>query len=102
MGFNQHVYRRRSFAVYRLDYGFIVYNHAKPYRSGHTHIQSYHKAKQLIDVVLNKRIPTDYSKYLLISLIRIAEDAEYIQKLNDRLAKKQKEASYAKTSQKRK
>jgi hypothetical protein len=60
----------------------------------HTHIRNFNTAKYLIELSINKKSPYDLPKYLIISLIRINKDMEYIKKLKEVLAKGKKSMYY--------
>ncbi len=49
----------------------------------HTHLRNISPSYRLIDNVINKRIPKRCGLYYLKSHIRIANDEEYIRKLQD-------------------
>lgn len=51
----------------------------------HTHIKSRNFCKSLIDFVMDKKVPTRVSNYILISCIRLSDDEGYIQKVNELL-----------------
>lgn len=76
------VYQKKNFSIIKIDRsGYIVINKNKDFEEGHTHLKSFKTAKMIVDLALNKLIPNHLSQYLLISLIRISEDLEYINKL---------------------
>ena len=56
---------------------FIVHNTAKEFKDGHSHLKSFKTAKYLIKLCIHKSIPRHLSKYLLVSLYRLSDDAEY-------------------------
>ena len=47
----------------------------------HTHIRSRHFCKKLIDYVVDKKVPTRVSNYVLESCRRLSTDEKYIQKV---------------------
>lgn len=51
----------------------------------HTHIRSRGFCKKLIDYVVDKKIPTQVSNYILVSCIRLSCDDVYIQKISELL-----------------
>lgn len=60
----------------------------------HTHIRSRHFCKKLIDYVVDKKVPTRVSNYVLESCKRLSTDEKYIQKVTELL-----EARKSKTKQ---
>lgn len=72
------VYSKDEFKMYQsADNGFIVHNTNKSFDAGHTHLKSFSQGKYIIDMVRWKKIPRHLSKYLLLSLVRIADDNDY-------------------------
>lgn len=51
----------------------------------HTHIKSKGFCKKLIDYVVDKKVPTRVSNYVLESCIRLSEDENYIRKVTELL-----------------
>lgn len=51
----------------------------------HTHIKSKAFCKKLIDYVVDKKIPTRVSNYVLESCIRLSTDENYIRKVTELL-----------------
>lgn len=51
----------------------------------HTHIKSKRFCKKLIDYVIDKKVPTRVSNYVLESCIRLSTDENYIQKVTELL-----------------
>ena len=51
----------------------------------HTHIKSKGFCKKLIDYVVNKKMPSRVSNYILESCIRLSTDDVYIRKLTELL-----------------
>lgn len=51
----------------------------------HTHIRSKGFCKKLIDYVVDEKIPTRVSSYILQSCIRISKSENYIQKISELL-----------------
>lgn len=64
-------------------HSFIVINTKKGFDNGHTHLNNYKQALYIIDCVKGKKIPTSFSKYLLISLVRLSADKNYIIKVEE-------------------
>lgn len=83
------IYKKKNFSIIKIDKGgFIVINKNKLFEEGHTHLESFNVAKMIIDLAINKSMPRHLSQYLLISLIRISEDEEYIRKLRELVGNK--------------
>lgn len=83
------VYQKKNFAIIKIEKsGYIVINKNKDFEDGHTHLESFKAAKMIIYLAINKLIPNHLSQYLIISLIRISEDSDYIKKLETLLANK--------------
>lgn len=83
------VYQKKNFSIVKIDKsGYIIINKNKDFEEGHTHLESFKTAKMIVNLALNKLIPNHLSQYLLISLIRISEDTEYINKLKTLLNNK--------------
>ena len=51
----------------------------------HTHIKSKGFCKKLIDYVVDKKVPTRVSNYVLESCIRLSTDENYIRKITELL-----------------
>lgn len=77
------VYKKAYFNVYS-DYNgeYIIHNTKKEFQNGHTHIREFGTAKYLVDLALHRSLPNRRLKYFIESLIRISNDADYIDKLN--------------------
>jgi hypothetical protein len=81
------IYSKKNYVVVSIGKSFIVINTRKQFAKGHTHISSYSTCVRLIDWSINKKLPKRGSRYILISLIRLARDERYIEKLNSLLPK---------------
>lgn len=79
------IYKKKNFKIYSAGKGYIVHNTKLDFHNHHTHINNFHTCKYIIDMSLHKSIPYHLSNYLLISLIRLTNDKDYIKKLNDQL-----------------
>lgn len=88
------IYSKDKYNIYLADTGCIVHNTRKEFEAGHTHIDSYKTAKYLIDLALHKSMPHHLSRYLLISLIRITDDAEYSGRIAALLSNKKRKQVY--------
>lgn len=76
------IYSKRHFNIYAVNNSeFIVHNTKLPFDKHHTHINKFSTAKYLINISLYKSLPKRLSNYLIISLIRLTDDEEYIEKL---------------------
>nr|DAH50412.1 MAG TPA: hypothetical protein [Caudoviricetes sp.] len=71
------IYKNRQYKIYKAVGGYVVHNSNKPFEKGHTHIERFDTAKYLIHLSVKKIVPKHLSKYLIVSLIRIAEDKKY-------------------------
>jgi len=87
------IYQRGKYKVYRVEDGFIIHNSDKEFKDGHTHMKSMKCCRYLIQLSLEKRVPYNLSRYLLISLIRINE-GEYTEKAQAVLDSKKKKQTY--------
>lgn len=79
------IYSNRQFKIYETLYGYIVHNSCKPFEQGHTHIKNYNTAKYLVYLSIHKIVPKKLQTYLMVSLIRISDDLEYISRLSSKL-----------------
>jgi hypothetical protein len=75
------IYISGSFMIFRSGKGFVVYNRAKDFKGGHTHLNNFNAGKKAIKLVQRKIIPTRSSNYFLESLARLSNDIEYSSKL---------------------
>lgn len=92
MGGMNTIYSKRHFNIYSVNnQEFIVHNTKLPFENHHTHINRFSTAKYLINVSLYKSIPKRLSNYLIISLIRLTDDDEYIEKLRFMLEQNKEE-----------
>ena len=78
------IYKKRNYNVY--DSGrdqYIIHNSNYDFNNHHTHIRSFKTCKFIIDLAIHKSIPKHLSDYLIISLLRIANDndSDFIGKL---------------------
>jgi len=88
MQMNQ-IYSKGCFKVYHSDDGYILHN-ASMSGFSHSHIKNYKACIWIINLSLQKKIPHNIPKYLLVSLIRVNDDVEYLRKLNELLEAKEK------------
>lgn len=73
------VYRKENYVIIPVEENYIVINTEKTFKNGHTHVRDFSKAKLLIDLTIKKKLPKNYK--LVDSLVRIANNKEYIDKL---------------------
>lgn len=71
------IYKKRSFVIYRVRDGHIIYNTKKPFSEGHTHVSNYDTAIRIMNIAISKEIPRHLSDYLLESLIRLTDDENF-------------------------
>ena len=79
------IYKRKEYNIYKVNHGFIVHNTNKPFKSGHTHVKSFYKAKSFIDLCVRKKIPNTPRAWEIESLMRITNNNTYYNKLRDML-----------------
>ncbi len=87
------IYQNKNFKVYRLDNCYILHNASKEFSDGHTHLDSMKQCKLIIQLSLEKRIPKNLSRYLLISLHRVNE-GEFAGKVIELVSNKRKKPCY--------
>lgn len=87
------VYQRKQFKIYHADDCYILHN-TEMDGFAHTHLHSIQQCKLLIQLSIEKRVPHDLSRYLLISLTRVNNDEIYLKKINDLLENKRKKQVY--------
>lgn len=75
------VYRRKNYAIYDAGSHFIVHNMNLKFEGHHTHITRYNTCRYIIDLAFHKTVPKHLSDYLLVSLMKISDDADYIDKI---------------------
>lgn len=77
------VFEKKEFIIFQVKAGYIAYNTKKTFEEGHTHLRNFNAAKKAIDLVLNKKIPKSTNGYYLTSLIRLTNDEDYIEKIEE-------------------
>lgn len=77
------IYSKREYSIYKVSTGFIVHNTKKRFQEGHTHCNNYYKAKSLIHLAINKKVPNKANKWEIESLIRITKDKKYLERLKN-------------------
>lgn len=83
----------RQFIIYQSADGVILQN-TNMEGFAHTHLHNLKTAEWLINLCLEKRLPRDIPRYLLISLLRISDNEEYTNKAYELLNNKKKKARY--------
>ena len=81
------IYKNRQFKIYETLDGYIVHNSNKEFKYGHTHITNFDTAKYLVYLSIHTIVPKRFPDYLMISLVRLSDDLEYINKLTEKLQK---------------
>lgn len=85
------IYHREHFIMFSCGDGYIIQNMRKDFKDGHSHLKSQRMGMTIIDNVIKGKIPKTHNNYLLRSHMRIAEDQEYINKIEQLIAvRKQK------------
>ncbi|CEN81528.1 Uncharacterised protein [[Clostridium] sordellii] len=77
------IFERKEFIIFQVKEGYIAYNTKKDFKEGHTHLKNFDAAKKAIDLVISKKIPKSTNVYYLTSLIRLTNDENYIEKINE-------------------
>lgn len=80
---NRVVLYRNQFRIIKINTGFILYNTNKSFRNGHTHLMSFNACISIIKLIERREIPKSRSKYFLKSILRVSEDLEYNEKVDD-------------------
>ncbi|MEG2789578.1 MAG: hypothetical protein RR942_17345 [Romboutsia sp.] len=95
------IFERKEFIIFQVKEGYIAYNTKKVFEEGHTHLKHFNAAKKAIDLVISKKIPKSTNVYYLTSLIRLTNDDNYIEKINELIdirSKKGKKEKYYNSS----
>lgn len=87
------IYTKGNYIIFRAQDQYILQNIAMD-GFAHTHIEHFNTAKYLIDLSVHKRIPRHLSRYLLVSLLRINDDEEYLRHIKELLDNKQSKDRY--------
>ena len=77
------VFQRKEYSIYRANDGYIIHNTNKEFRKGHTHVNSFKKAKSFVDLAIRKKLPNTPKKWELECLMRITNNNTYYNKLRD-------------------
>ena len=75
------IYEKKEYIIFQVRGGYIAYNTKKCFQDGHTHLRHFDAAKTAIDLVIKKKVPKSTDEYYLVSLIRLSEDSNYIDKI---------------------
>lgn len=86
------IYTNGSFIIFRSGKGYVVYNRAKRFEEGHTHLNNFNAGKKAISLVKRGKIPLRSSNYYLESLARLTSDRNYAKELRKII--KDREISY--------
>lgn len=84
------IYKKKNFKIYDAGKGYIVHNTKLNFPDHHTHINNFHTCKYIIDLCIHKTIPHHLSDYLLVSIIRLSNDKEYINKIENMISNKRR------------
>lgn len=84
------IYKKKNYKIYDAGRDYIIHNSNMSFSDHHTHINNFKTCKYLIDMSIHKSIPKHLSDYLIISLIKLASDKNYIDSLNQLLLKNKK------------
>lgn len=87
------IYSKQGYIIFRAQDQFILQNMAMN-GFAHTHIEHFETAKMLIDLSVHKRVPRHLSRYLLISLIRINDDEDYVNRISELLDNQRRKDRY--------
>ena len=79
------VYEKQGYIILRVRNVYIVSNTNTVFSEGHTHLKSFTMAKTLIDNCIKHKRPKTNNYYVITSHIRVADDSNYIMKLEQLL-----------------
>lgn len=79
------VYKKKNFKVYSAGKEFIVHNSKLNFSGHHTHINNFDTCKYIINLCIHKTVPRHLSDYLLVSIIKLSTDKEYIKSIESKL-----------------
>jgi len=74
-------YSENGFILFQCGDGFIVYNTAKPFSQGHSHLRGFKPCKDAIFFVTHGKIPKRTNFYYLRTLQRLSNDEKYIDEI---------------------
>lgn len=70
------LFKKQKFIVLEAKGGFIVYNTAKLWENGHTHVQNLKMCRTIINLVLSEKIPKSNDTWLLESILRVTSSSQ--------------------------
>lgn len=76
------IYKKYNYCIYQAGDDYIIHNTKYEFKNHHTHINKFSTAKYLINLSIQRSIPPHICDYFIESLIRLADNPEYIDKLN--------------------
>lgn len=79
------IFQRKEYSIYKVRQGYIVHNTNKEFSKGHTHVQSFNKAKSIVDLCVRKKLPNTPRRWEIESLMRVTNNNTYGNKLRDLL-----------------
>lgn len=85
---NKIIYKRKEYVIYDAKCGYVAHNTRKEFKDGHSHFDSLETAKMVIDWCVNKMVPPNTSRYMIISLIRLTRNYKYKNRLQNALYNK--------------
>lgn len=72
------IYKENGFVIFPCGKSYIVYNTAKQFKEGHSHLRSFKSCKDAILFVTHKKIPGRTNFYYLRTLQRLSTNEKYI------------------------
>lgn len=75
------VYQEDNYRIYKTGHNFIIHNSDYAFKEKHSHVRNFNTAKKIIYYVKHEIVPRNISPYLLTSLTRIADNAHYIDEI---------------------
>jgi hypothetical protein len=73
------IYEHNGFVIFPCGDSYIVYNTAKQFSKGHSHLRGFKPCKDAIFFVTYRKIPKRTNFYYLRTLQRLSVDEKYIQ-----------------------
>jgi hypothetical protein len=77
------IYQKNNFKIYKAGHNYIVHNAKYDFVEKHTHVKNFNAAKKVIALAMNKKVPRDFPDYLIVSIIRVSDDEDYIEHLEE-------------------
>jgi hypothetical protein len=85
------IYKENGFVIFPCGKSYIVYNTAKQFKEGHSHLRGFKPCKDVIFFVTHRKIPKRTNFYYLRTLQRLSVDERYIDDIEGLIkARKQK------------